>query len=99
MTVSRHDRPERDRRTSPNRRGGLDRRVGDRRLDSAPPGGERRQGAERRGPARPPPPPGRRPPAPARDPPPPGVLAGREVRPRAGLPAPSPGGPAPLHGT
>ena len=48
MTVSRHDRPERDRRTSPNRRGGLDRRVGDRRLDSAPPGGERRQGAERR---------------------------------------------------
>src|SRR3989442_15472430 len=70
MTVSRHDRPERDRRTSPNRRGGLDRRVGDRRLDSAPPGGERRQGAERRAPLDRPPTTGRRPTQPARTHPP-----------------------------
>jgi two-component system cell cycle response regulator len=44
-----HDQPERDRRTSPDRRNGLDRRVGERRLDAVPAGGERRQGAERRG--------------------------------------------------
>ncbi len=49
MIVPPHDQPERDRRALRNRRDGLDRRVGERRLESMPAGGDQRQGAERRG--------------------------------------------------
>ena len=48
MTVSPQDHPERDRRSDPKRRHGLDRRAGERRLESVPVPGERRRGLERR---------------------------------------------------